>query len=244
MNGKRITKTALRVFSQLRNDHRSVALILLMPSVLLTVLKYVFDGNSAMFGSLAPVLLGIFPFTLMFIIASVAVLRERILGTLERVLTSPASRADVILGYALAFGIVAMVQAGLAMTVMLTFLNVSIAGPLASLLLVAVLSGVMGMAFGLLFSAFARNEFQAVQFMPAFVLPQLLTCGLFTPRESMAWPLRYFSDVMPITYVVKALQEVRGSDVWTTTLTTAVLVIVGFIVVALGFGAYSLRIRR
>lgn len=236
--------TSLRVLRQLSHDHRTLALVFFMPTILLTILYYVFQGNPVIFNNVAPLLLGIIPFTLMFIVTSVAMLRERTTGTLERLLTSPISRLDILFGYAAAFALLALVQATIASFVALNFLGVNINGAATSLLLIAVLSGILGMAFGLLFSAFAKNEFQAVQFMPAFVLPQFLTCGLFTPREKMADVLQYFSDAMPITYVVKALQAVRANTTWTTDLTTNILIIAAFIVVALLLGAVSLRASK
>lgn len=241
MSPKRTFSTTRRVLRQLRHDHRTMALIFFMPTILIAILYYVFEGNHPLFEHIAPLLLGIIPFTLMFIVTSVAVLRERTSGTLERLLTTPASKLDILLGYALAFALLALVQAVVASVITLALLDVSIRGATLSLLVVAVLAGVLGMAFGLLFSAFAKNEFQAVQFMPAFVLPQFLTCGLFIPRENMANFLQYFADIMPITYIVKALQEVQTTTRWTTDLTTDIIVIAGFAAVALALGAVSLR---
>lgn len=233
--------TAARVLRQLRHDHRTIGLILFVPSLLLVILYYVFEGNSSLFNNVAPLLLGIIPFTLMFIVTSVAVLRERISGTLERLLISRASRLDILFGYALAFGLLALIQASIASLITTEFLDITIEGSLVALLGIAVLAGVLGMAFGLLFSAFARNEFQAVQFMPAFVLPQFLTCGLFIPREQMATLLKYFSDVMPITYVVEAMQEVSQSAAWTADLSVGVAVMAGLTLLALSLGAASLK---
>jgi ABC-2 type transport system permease protein len=177
----------------------------------------------------------------MFIITSVAVLRERISGTLERLLTLPISKLDILFGYAAAFALLALFQAAIASYVILGLLDVQVAGSIASLLVVAVMSGVLGMSLGLFFSSFAKNEFQAVQFMPAFVLPQFLTCGLFVPREQMAQFLQYFSDVMPITYVVKAMKEVQTNQTWTHELSVDLLIIAGFVILSLVFGALSLR---
>lgn len=241
MNFSRTFHTSLRVLKQLRHDHRTLGLVLFMPTVLMTILYFVFEGNSLLFNSIAPLILGIIPFTLMFIITSVAMLRERVSGTLERLLTSPASKLDIMMGYALAFAVLALAQAAIVSLVSLTFLDVSIAGEPIALLAIPMIAGVSGMAFGLLFSAFAKNEFQAVQFMPAFVLPQFLTCGLFIPREEMAKFLEYFSAVMPLTYIVEALQEVRVSPVWTSDLTLNVVIIAGFTAIALLLGAVSLR---
>jgi ABC-2 type transport system permease protein len=212
-----------------------------MPTILLTILRYVFDGQPTIFTVTAPLLLGLIPFLLMFIVTSVAVLRERTSGTLERLLTSPASRLDILLGYALAFATLATIQASLASFVVLQFLGVTVAGSSWLLVLFAVLSGLLGMSAGLFFSAFAKNEFQAVQFMPIFFLPQFLTCGLFIPRDQMATFLRYLSDIMPITYLVDALKVIRTSAEWTGDLTRDLAIVIGFIAVALTAGALSLR---
>ncbi len=243
MSFKRTFATMLRVLKQLRHDHRTLALILFVPSILLIILSYVFEQNSRVFDGIAPLILGIIPFTLMFIVTSVAVLRERTSGTLERLLISPASRLDILFGYAGAFALLAFLQASIASFFTIVVFNVPIAGSTVSLLTIAVLAGMLGMSLGLFFSAYAKNEFQAVQFMPAFVLPQFLTCGLFTPRDDMASFLRYFSDVMPITYVVEAMKEIKTHTAWTGNLSFDVAVIVGFVMVALILGAYSLKPR-
>lgn len=241
MSPSRTLATTIRVLRQLSHDHRTIGLILLMPSILLLVIYYVFFDNEAVFGSIAPLLLAIFPFTLMFIITSVAVLRERTSGTLERLLVSPASRLDILVGYALAFSLLAFVQASVASFTLVVVLDIFIKGSIFALLLLAVMAGVLGMAFGLFFSTFAKNEFQAVQFMPAFVLPQFLTCGLLAPRDQMAPVLQYFSDVMPITYVVEAMQTISTTRAWTGELSRDMAVIAGFIISALVMGAISLR---
>lgn len=241
MSPQRTMATAGRVLRQLRHDHRTMALMFLMPSVLLVVLRYVFDGNRVSFLLVAPALLGILPFTLMFIVTSIAVLRERSSGTLERLLVSPASKLDILAGYALAFGLAALIQGSLASVIATRLLDVAIAGGSALLLVFAVLAGILGMAFGLLFSSFARSEFQAVQFMPAFVLPQFLTCGLFVPRDSMQPVLQYFANLMPVTYVVDAMKQLQTQSSWTTSLTADTAVLVGFVALALVLGAASLR---
>lgn len=241
MSPKRTLATSHRVLNQLRHDHRTMALILFMPAILMTILRYVYDDNFLLFSVVAPLLLGIIPFTLMFIVTSVAVLRERTSGTLERLLTSPASRLDIIFGYALTFAFLAFIQAGIASFVTVGLLDVPIRSSEAALLLVAVLSGLLGMSFGLFFSSFAKNEFQAVQFMPAFVLPQVLIGGLLVSRESMARILELLSDVLPLTYVIDALKQVSFHAEWTKDLTVDVCVMAGFIAAALILGVISLK---
>ena len=235
--------TASRVLAQLRGDHRTVAMLLVVPVVLLTLLRYVFDDATGAFDRVGGPLLALFPFLSLFVVTSVAMLRERSSGTLERLLAMPIGKADLLAGYALAFGLVAVVQTLLASAVALGPLGLDVAGSPAMVVLLAVLNALLGTALGLLLSAFARNEFQAVQFLPAAVLPQLLLCGLFAPRETMAAPLRWLSDVLPLTYAVDGMQEVAASASVTGDLAVDIAVVVGFIAVALAIGAATLPRR-
>lgn len=243
MNLGRTFATTGRVLGHLRRDHRTLGLILIMPTIVMIILRYVFDGQPFIYANTAPIMLGIIPFLLMFIVTSVAVLRERTSGTLERLLISPASRLDILFGYAIAFMLLAAIQATVASLVVTELFAINIAGGTGLLIALAVLSGIMGMAFGLFFSTFARNEFQAVQFMPAFFLPQFLTCGLFISRDQMAKPLEYFSNITPVAYIVDALQHVTRNPEWSGDLTRDFMIITGFIIAALILGAASLRSR-
>jgi ABC-2 type transport system permease protein len=233
--------TARRVLTQLRHDPRTIALMVVVPSVLMTMLRYVFDSQTV-FSQVAPALLGFFPFLLMFLVTSITTLRERSSGTLERLLTTPMAKLDLLVGYALAFSLVAVVQVGVAVAVSL-WLGLDLRGSVWALLLVALLDAVLGVALGLFASAFAQTEFQAVQFMPLVVLPQLLVCGLFAPRASMADVLRWFSDAMPLSYAVEALQRVAGSPTLDPTYLRDALVLGGSAVAALGLAAATLRRR-
>jgi ABC-2 type transport system permease protein len=244
MNLHRTIATSARVLRQLRHDPRTIALILVLPVLLLVLLKYVFDDAQPLFQSVAPMILGILPFTIMFIVTSIATLRERTSGTLERLMTMPIAKLDLVLGYALAFAALAVLQAIIAGGVMVGLLGVSIQGHTWVLLLVAVINGILGMSLGLFVSAFARTEFQAVQFMPAFVMPQLFVCGIFIARDQMAIPLQWFSNVMPLTYAVDAMKIVATSASWTTELSRDCIVLTGFIIAALSLGALTLRRSR
>jgi ABC-2 type transport system permease protein len=176
-------------------------------------------------------------------ITSITTLRERTSGTLERLMTTPLGKLDLLFGYAAAFGLIAVVQVSIATVVSVAWLGLDIVGSLWTLLLIAVLDALLGVALGLFVSAFARTEFQAVQFMPVFVLPQALLCGLFVPRDAMADVLSWLSDVMPLSYAVDALTQVTSSSEFTGTLLRNLIVIAGCALLALVLGAATLRRR-
>jgi ABC-2 type transport system permease protein len=233
--------TARRVLTQLRHDPRTVALMIVVPPVLMALVRYVFDSTTV-FDHLAPALLGFFPFLMMFLITSITMLRERTSGTLERLLTTPMAKIDLLAGYAIAFSAFAVAQV-VVTTLASLWLGLSIAGNLGWLLLVAGVNAILGVALGLLASAFAHTEFQALQFMPVLVLPQLLLCGLFHPRDQMATVLRWISDVMPLSYAVDAIQRVTnstslGGSYWRNTVVVLCCSIIG-----LGLAAATLRRR-
>jgi ABC-2 type transport system permease protein len=239
MSAQRTSATAARVLTQLRHDPRTVVLMVIVPSVLMTMLRYVLNSAAA-FSRVAPALLGFFPFLLMFLVTVITTLRERSSGTLERLLTTPMGKLDLLLGYALAFSVVALAQVALAVAVS-TWLGLDVAGPLWSLVLVALLDAWFGLALGLFASAFAQTEFQAVQFMPIIVLPQLIVCGLFVPRNQMADWLRYFSDAMPLSYAVEALQHVTASADLSAAYVRGAVVLAGSALLSLVLAAATLR---
>lgn len=243
MNARRTLATAKRVLLQLRHDPRTLLLIVGVPILLVTLLRYVFDDSPAIFQQFGPIVLGLFPFTVMFIVTSITTLRERTSGTLERLLAMPAGKLDLLLGYAIAFGVMAVIQALAVSAVALGPLDLNIEGSVVSLVAAATLDGLLGMALGLFVSAFARTEFQAVQFMPAVVLPQYLLCGLFIDRDQMAPLLRDVSDWLPLSYSVDMIERVARDTAITSELTGDFLIVLAFGVGALVLGAATLRRR-
>jgi ABC-2 type transport system permease protein len=241
---------AARVLIQLRRDRRTLAMLVALPCLILTLLWWMFHGPGAGpgFSSLGPPLLALIPFIVMFLVTSVTTLRERSTGTLERLLAMPTGKGDFLGGYALAFGLVAAVQSVLAVLLCHWVLDLQVAGPVWMLVVVAVVDAVLGTALGLFVSAFARTEFQAVQFMPLLVIPQILLCGLFIPREAMPRALEVVSDVLPLSYAVDAMTAVSttagsgfgGVDgsVWSD-----IAVVVAFALAGLALGAATLRRR-
>lgn len=241
MSGRNIIATANRVLRQLRHDPRTIALVVVVPPMLMLLLKYVFQGAPQLYQNIVPMLLGIFPMMMMFLIASIVTLRERSSGTLSRLMTMPISKSDFIFGYALAFALVGLVQALVSGVTILWLLDVTVRGGVAPTMLVAVLASFLGTAMGLFTSAFARSEFQAVQFLPAFLLPQILVCGLFVSRDAMAKPLQWLSDVFPLTYSVDAMKQVTLNASWTSALSKDLAVVVGFAIVFLVLAAATIR---
>jgi ABC-2 type transport system permease protein len=242
VSARRTLATALRVLRQLRHDPRTVALLLAVPCVLQVLVHELFRDRPQVFQSLGTPLLGLFPFVAMFLVTSITMLRERTSGTLERLLTTPIGRGDLLAGYALAFALVAAVQATLVSAVAFGFLGLE-SEHRAAVVALAIANAVLGMALGLFASAFARTEFQAVQFMPAFVLPQILLCGLLVPRAEMAGWLQALSDVLPLTYAYDALARLSGDDPFGPRFRVDLAVVAVATLLALALGAATLRRR-
>ncbi|MBS9373214.1 ABC transporter permease [Rhodococcus sp. B50] len=241
--------TTTRILRQLRTDHRTVAMIVLVPSLLMTLLYFMYQnvptgpGGVSLFDRIAVTMLGILPFVVMFLVTSIAMQRERSSGTLERLLSTPLTKLDLLAGYGSAFSVAAAVQAGLACVVTFWLLDVTSAGSVLWVLVVAVLVAVLGVSLGLLCSAFARTEFQAVQFMPVIVIPQFLLCGLLVPREALPDWLRWISNALPLSYAVEALQEITVNPGVTGVMVRDLVVVAAFAAAALALGAATLRRR-
>jgi ABC-2 type transport system permease protein len=235
--------TAWRVLAQLRRDPRTVALLLVVPCVLVTLLKYLFVDRPLVFDRIGGPLLGLFPFIAMFLIASITMLRERTTGTLERLMTLPLAKLDLLAGYGAAFAVVAALQATVVSLVAFLLLDLHVEGSPVVVGLLAIANAVLGMSLGLLSSAFARTEFQAVQFMPAFVFPQLILCGLFVPRGEMARALELASYALPLTYAYDALDRVTRRGALGGSGALDIAVVVGVTLLALSLGAATLRRR-
>ncbi|MET0525533.1 MAG: ABC transporter permease, partial [Nocardioides sp.] len=237
----RTLAVAGRVLTQIRRDHRTLAMLLVLPCLLITLLWWMFqDLPGQAFDRFGPGLLALFPFIVMFLVTSVTTLRERSSGTLERLLSMPMGKLDFLLGYALAFGAIAAVQSALAVAVSVGLLGLDVNGPVWLLGVVAIADAVLGTALGLFVSAFAATEFQAVQFMPLIVIPQILLCGLFVARESLPPVLETISNLLPLSYAVDAMKTVATSaetgDVWQD-----IAIVASYVIAGLALGALTLR---
>lgn len=242
MNGRRMFATAGRVLAQLRHDPRSIALMLVAPSLLVGLFAWLFSDQDGVFDQFGGAILALFPFIVMFLITSITTLRERRSGTLERLMTTPLDKADFILGYALAFGLMAVLQAVITVSFAVGVCGLDVDGPLWQLGLVAVVDALLGTALGLLASAFAQTEFQAVQFMPLLVFPQIILGGLFMPRDQMPDVLHAISDWLPLSYAIDTINAVAaGDEGWDVF--GPLLVVLAFAVGALILAALTLRRR-
>ncbi|WP_136054082.1 ABC transporter permease [Microbacterium sp. K24] len=242
MNGRRMFATAGRVLAQLRHDPRSIALMVIAPSLLVGLFAWLFSDQDGVFDQFGGAILALFPFVVMFLVTSITTLRERRSGTLERLMTTPLGKADFILGYALAFGLMALLQAVITVSFAVGVCGLDVDGPLWQLGLVAVVDALLGTALGLLASAFAQTEFQAVQFMPVLVFPQIILGGLFMPRDRMPDVLHAISDWLPLSYAIDTINAVAaGDEGWDVF--GPLLIVVAFAVGALALASLTLRRR-
>ena len=240
MTATRTWATSERIFRQLRRDPRTVAMLLVVPVLLMGLLAWILPSHD--FDQYGPLLLGLFPLLIMFLITSVTTLRERTGGTLERLLTLPMARADFIFGYAIAFGCTAIIQAVLSAGLSFGAFGLQVRGSAWLVVLIAVLDALLGTALGLFVSAFATTEFQAVQFLPLVLLPQLILCGIIVPREQLPTVLRWISDLLPLSYAIDATKQVITDSV-TSAFCRNILIIAGFAAAALIGAAATLRRR-
>ncbi|KZS54379.1 antibiotic ABC transporter permease [Mycobacterium kansasii] len=224
-------------------------MILLVPVLVLTLMYFMFDkvptrpGAPSGFDTACMVLLGLFPLFVMFVITAITMQRERASGTLERILTTPLRRIDLLAGYGTAFSIAAAAQATLACIVAFWLLGFDTAGSPAWVFMIAIVNAILGVGLGLLCSAFARTEFQAVQFIPLVMVPQLLLAGIIVPRALMPTWLQWLSNAMPASYALEALQQVGAHPELTYTTVRDIVVVLAFAVASMALAAATLRRR-
>ena len=242
MNATRTLATTARVLSQIRHDPRTIGLLVVVPSLLIGLVAWIFTDTDV-FATIGPAMLALFPFVVMFLVTSITTLRERRTGTLERLLSMPLGKGDFILGYTLAFGLLAVIQSLVASGYAIWVCGLTITGDAWLLVAVAVTDAVLGSTLGLFASAFARTEFQVVQFMPAIVFPQILLGGIFIPRDQLPAGLKEISDWLPLSHAVDALNAVATDSHDAAYVGGQLLIIGAFAVGAVVVGALTLQRR-
>jgi ABC-2 type transport system permease protein len=238
----RTFSTAGRVLTQIRHDPRTVGLLLVVPSLLIGLVAWIFTDTDV-FQTIGPAMIALFPFIVMFLVTSISTLRERRSGTLERLFSMPLGKGDFILGYALAFGFLAIFQTAIAVSFAVWVCGLEIEGSIWLLFAVTVADALLGTAFGLLASAFARTEFQVVQFMPLLVFPQILLGGIFIPRDQLPEVLEAISDWLPLSYAIDALTAVANDSEDAAWIWARILAIAAWIVGSIVVGSITLRRR-
>jgi ABC-2 type transport system ATP-binding protein/ABC-2 type transport system permease protein len=242
VNLSRTLATTRRVLEQIRHDPRTIALLLFVPSLLIGLVSWLFV-DTPVFERVGPAMIALFPFIVMFVVTSVTTLRERRTGTLERLLTMPLGKFEFILGYTLAFGLLAIVQAVIAVTFAVWVCGLTISGSIWLLLAVALADAILGTTLGLFASAFASTEFQVVQFLPALVFPQILLGGIFLPRDQLPDVLHAISDWLPLSHAIDALNAVAADSESAAWIGGQLLIIGAFAVAAIALGSVTLRRR-
>ena len=242
MNATRTLATAGRVLMQIRHDPRTIGLLIVVPSLLIGLVAWIFTDTDV-FATIGPAIVALFPFIVMFLVTSITTLRERRTGTLERLLSMPLGRGDFILGYTLAFGLLAILQSLVAVGYAVWVCGLEIKGDPWLMVAVAVTDAVLGSTLGLFASAFARTEFQVVQFLPVFVFPQVLLGGIFLPTDQLPAGLEAISGWLPLTYAIDALNAVSTGDEDAEWIAMKLLVVVAWIVGSIVLGSVTLRRR-
>lgn len=200
---------AHRILISLRGDRRTLGLVLVVPALVIYLFSEVFPTAAAV----APVLLGVIVFVLTYILTAIGFLRERTAGTLDRILVSPISRIGVVSGYVLGFGVLATVQSIVLLGSAVYFLDIEFQHGVVLFFVVELLGALTALGLGILLSLFAENEFQALQFMPIAIGPQIILGGTFVPIEKLPDYLELVARVMPITYILQAMEYVvLGGD--------------------------------
>jgi len=214
--------------------------------------------NATTLDSLAPVVVGFFLYFFVFILTGISFLRERIGGTLERLLATPVSRAEIVLGYSLGFGFFATIQVALVLAFVIGRLDVpalgpipafgiglgvhTIGNPLIAYLLVLML-GLGAVSLGIFISTFARTEFQILQFIPIVIVPQGLLGGFFWPIEQLPSLLQPVARILPVTYAIDGLRQVMiaGADLTSPNVLLDLGVLVGIAAVFVALAAATIR---
>ena len=196
---------AQRTIIQLARDRRTLALILVVPLVIASLIGVSLPSKQILNLTL-PAILAMLILFFGFLLSGIAFLRERSQGTRERLMASPVSRLDILAGYLLGFLLFAMIQTLILFFYSVYVLKVDFNGVLWQIIVFQILIGILAVCLGIFISAFAKNEFQMVQFIPLIIVPQVFVCGLLFPVEQMPNYLQWLAKFLPLTYAVDGIR--------------------------------------
>lgn len=239
MLGEALT-IAARIIQQLIRDHRTLVLIAVVPVVVMSLIGLSFPEEGVL-DYAAPALLATLALFFSFLLTGISFLRERSQGTMERLMASPVSSLDIVVGYLFGFFIFALTQTLIILLFTIYVLNVHYIGDLWQIFVfqVVIIAGAVNL--GIFISAFARNEFQMVQFIPLIITPQVFLAGLLWPVEQMPNYLQWLSNFLPLTYAVRGLRGIMLDGNSLLDVLFELLVLVGFAIVASALAAISLK---
>jgi ABC-2 type transport system permease protein len=200
-----IITIARRTITQLVRDRRTIALIIVVPLVISSLVGVSLPGKGMLDVTLPAILATLILF-FGFLLSGIAFLRERSQGTRERLMASPVSRLDILVGYLLGFLVFAVVQTLILFFYAVYVLKADFLGSLWQIIVFQILIGVLAVCLGIFISAFARNEFQMVQFIPLIIVPQVFVCGLLFPVSQMPGYLQWLAKFLPLTYAVEGIR--------------------------------------
>jgi len=231
---------AARTILQLSRDRRTLALILLVPLVIASLVGFSLPSKAILNATL-PALVATLILFFGFLLSGIAFLRERSQGTRERLMASPVSRLDILVGYLLGFLLFAMAQTLILFFYAVYVLSAEFVGNLWQIVVFEVLIGTLSVCLGIFISAFARNEFQMIQFIPLIIVPQVFVCGLLFPVEQMPVLLQWLAKFLPLTYAVEGIRAVMLEGESLLGIGKDIVVLAGYAVGLMVLAGLSLR---
>ena len=241
MSPDRTLAIAVRIVNQIVRDRRSLAMIIVAPVVVMSLVGFSFADQRDVLDRLAPALMGVFAMFFVFILTGVSFLRERAQGTLERLLTTPVGRADLLVGYLLGFLLFASIQSLVILLYTTLALQIDYQGALWQIFVLLMVLTVVAVNLGIFISTFARNEFQVVQFIPLVLAPQIFLSGVILPVEQLPGYFQAVSKVLPLTYAVDGLKEIMLNGQSLGDIGVDLGVLIGFAAVLLVLAAATVR---
>lgn len=207
-------------------------------------ISYVYGNSStSFFDVLSPILIGFFVFFFVFLISGIGLLRERTTGTLDRLMSTPIRRWEVISGYIVGYGIFAVIQTIIVVLFAVNVLNITLIGSVWNVILINLLLALVALSLGILLSTFAASEFQMIQFIPIVLIPQIFFAGIF-PIEGMSYWLRVIAKIMPIYYGADALKNVMYKGFSFNDITNDIFALVTFAVIFIVLNVFALKKYR
>ena len=241
MSIDRTLAIAIRIVSQILRDRRSIGLIFVAPIMVMSLVGFSFADQRLVLDRVAPALIATFALFFTFLLTGVSFLRERSQGTLERLLTTPVGRADILVGYLLGFLVFAAIQSLVVLLYTVVALQIDYEGSFAEMVVVLLVLTVAAVNLGIFVSTFARNEFQVVQFIPVILAPQIFLSGVILPVAQLPGYFQAVSNVLPLTYAVSGLKAIMLEGRGLSGAAGDIAVLTGFAVALLALAALTVR---